>query len=69
MRLSNGDCMPLRAPIDLGDDEANELYVLGVSIETINQMFREVAAYVATLTEAERRERARTARKLRRKIR
>ena len=61
--------MPLRAPIDLGDDEANELYVLGVSIETINQMFREVAAYVATLTEAERRERARTARKLRRKIR
>lgn len=61
--------MPLRVPIELGDDEANELYVLGVSIETINQMFREVAAYVATLTEAERRERARTARKLRRKIR
>lgn len=57
--------MPLRVPIDLGDDEANELYVLGVSIPTINLMFREVAAYVATLTESERRERARIARKIR----
>lgn len=57
--------MSLRVPIDLGDDEANELYVLGVSIPTINQMFREIQAYVATLTEPERRARARLARKLR----
>ena len=59
--------MPLRAPVDLGDDATNELYVLGASMETINQLLREISAYVSTLTDPERRERARVALKLRKK--
>ena len=51
--------MPIRVPIDLGDEFASELYIMGVDIKTIDQVYREAFGYLATLTEKEKRERAR----------
>jgi len=57
--------MPLRVPVELGDDFANELYVLGLSIPSINRMFDEIRTYTSTLTQKEMQQRARDARKIR----
>ena len=50
--------MPLIPYSDTGDDFLNELIVLGVSPTTISTFSSEINQYVQSLTNLERRERA-----------
>ena len=50
--------MPLIPYSDTGDDFLNELIVLGVSPTTISTLSSEINQYVQSLTNLERRERA-----------